>query len=800
MTGSKARSRTLDEALAPTADAGWVLTEVGDDPLREGSVETRFAISNGFLGVRGARVTMRGARWIVPARTYVAGLFDTDTGADAIPALVPAAGWLNINLTADGEPLAPHAGVVATHRLTLDMRRGVLFSESRAPKGDEGELGSVKSAPVKPGQLGLRVRTARLVSLKHRAIGLQLIQMDIDEGDVQLTLKAGCEGLGIGLCHGAPARDACVWRTRQSDMGLAMAGDARLSIDDEEITPKALGPLTWSWTWTTRPGQTVRFARLISLARSRGPGADVGSAARTALAAAQARGWRGVLADHEAAWAVRWRASEVTIDGDPAAQTALRFALYHLNGAANPDDELVSIGARALTGDDYLGHVFWDTEIYLVAFYALTWPQAARALLMYRFHTLDAARAKATRLGWRGALYAWESADTGAEAAPAQVIAPDRQVVTILCGTQEQHISADVAYAVWNYWRATGDDEFLMGPGAEIILETARFWVSRATLEADGHRHIRGVIGPDEYHETVDDNAFTNVMAQWNIRRGIDVAALMAARWPRAWSPLASRLKLDAVELGTWGEAADTIVTGRDPQTGLYEEFAGYFGLEDIDLAAYAGRSVPMDVVLGRERTQASQVIKQADVVALLALLPEAFTGDKMSDQGQDDAGGANFDYYAPRCGQGSSLSAVVHGLVAARLGKSEAALGYFRKTAAIDLADTKAADAGGVHIAALGGLWMMTVFGFAGLSFREDGVGLDPKLPPGWERLAFPIQWRGRRLRIEIDGARVAATLEAGEPMTVYVGGAALKLEGHGPVSAARPPPRARGGNKHKV
>jgi trehalose/maltose hydrolase-like predicted phosphorylase len=758
MTDTAPHRRTLDDALTPTADAGWVLTEAGEDPLRESSLETRYAISNGFLGVRGARVTMRGARWIVPARTYVAGLFDTDAGEDAIPALVPAAGWLNIHLTADGEPLAPGAGDPATHRLTLDMRRGALVSEWRAPRMDA----------MRPGQLGLRIRTARLVSLKHRAIGLQLIQMDMGEGDVEVTLEAGCEGLGVGLCHARLAQDSCLWRTRQSDMGLAMAGDARLSIDDIELTPAALGPLTWSWTWKTRPGQTVKFVRLISLARSRGPKSDPAQAARSALGAARGRGWRGVLADHEAAWTDRWRASEVTIDGDPAAQTALRFALYHLNGAANPDDELVSIGARALTGDDYLGHVFWDTEIYLVAFYALTWPKAARALLMYRFHTLDAARAKATRLGWRGALYAWESADTGAEAAPAQVIAPDRQVVTILCGTQEQHISADVAYAVWHYWLATGDDDFLKGPGAEIILETARFWVSRATLEADGFRHIRGVIGPDEYHETVDDNAFTNVMARWNIRRALDVAALMAARWPDAWASLASRLELDAAELEAWGEAADTLVTGLDPKTGLYEEFAGYFGLEDIDLAAYAGRSVPMDVVLGRERTQASQVIKQADVVALLALLPDAFTGD---------APHTNFDYYAPRCGQGSSLSAVVHGLVAARLGKSETALGYFRKTAAIDLADTQAADAGGVHIAALGGLWMMTVFGFAGLTLRDDGIGLDPRLPPGWEKLAFPIQWRGRRLRVVIDGAGVAVTLEAGEEMRVWVDGAAMSL-----------------------
>ena len=209
----------------------------------------------------------------------------------------------------------------------------------------------------------------------------------------------------------------------------------------------------------------------------------------------------------------------------------------------------MSIAARALTGADYHGHVFWDTEIFLLPFYTLTWPEAARALLMYRFHTLAGARAKARRMGWRGAMYAWESADTGAETCPEHAIGPDRRIVDILCGTQEQHISADVAYAVWHYWEATGDDVFLRDAGAEILLETARFWASRAQPEADGQHHIRGVIGPDEYHETIDDNAFTNVMARWNIRRGLAVAALLRQQWPERWTSLSSAIGLDDAEM-----------------------------------------------------------------------------------------------------------------------------------------------------------------------------------------------------------------------------------------------------------
>src|SRR5262249_3933944 len=310
--------------------------------------------------------------------------------------------------------------------------------------------------------------------------------------------------------------------------------------------------------------------------------------------------------------------SDIEVAGDPAAEQALRFAVYHLTSAANPADERVSIGARGLTGDDYHGHVFWDTEIYLLPFYIFTWPEAARALLMYRFRTIDGARQKAAQMGWSGAMYAWESADTGAEATPEQVVGPDGQIIDILCGKQEQHITADVAYAVWQYWLATRDEDFLLDAGAEILLETGRFWSSRAQLEDDRHRHIRGVIGPDEYHETIDDNAFTNVMARWNIRRALDVVALLRKHRPERWTSLSSRLGLSDAEIAEWQTVADTMATGWDAQSGLFEQFAGYFRLEEIDLAAYAGRSVPMDVVLGRERTQRTKVIKQADVVALL--------------------------------------------------------------------------------------------------------------------------------------------------------------------------------------
>uniref|UniRef100_UPI003F4F4792 glycoside hydrolase family 65 protein n=1 Tax=Caballeronia sp. LjRoot34 TaxID=3342325 RepID=UPI003F4F4792 len=745
----------LDRALTPSTDPDWIISEAGYDPLRAASRASRFAISNGFLGVRGARAIHRGGRWVAVSHTMVAGLFDALEEEDAIPRLVAIPNWLQTRILLGKEPLVHAEGDEKSQQRILDMRRGAVVAVDHL-SNTEG--------------ISVRLRSLHLTSLAERSIGLQLVQFEIEQAGIEVTLEAAVDSVGMGLLSEHVEQGFGVWRTSSSGKCVAIAAALSLRIDDQDVVPTECGPLRWSWSWRSQPGQTICLARSVAVTRSDVEDAKSGRDAQISLDAAQKLGWSGVVAAHEAAWTSRWHDSDVEVQGDPAAQRALRFALYHLNGAANPADERVSIAARALTGTDYHGHVFWDTEIYLLPFYILTWPKAARALLMYRFHTLDGARAKATAMGWKGALYAWESADTGEEACPSRVIAPDRKLVDVRCGKQEQHISADVAYAVWQYWEATDDDVFLREAGAEILFETARFWSCRAQLEGDGHYHIRGVIGPDEYHESIDDNAFTNGMARWNIRRALEVAALLRTRWPQRWVSLSASLVLNDNELKQWHSVAERITTGFDPRTGLFEQFAGFFALEDIDLGNYAGRSVPIDVVLGRERTQRSQVVKQADVVALLALLPDEFPGDSAM---------RNFDYYTPRCGHGSSLSFAMHGIVAARLGNTEAALDFFHNTSAIDLDDSHPTMDGGVHIASLGGLWMMAVFGFAGLSLGGDHLALNPNLPASWQCLAFSVQWRNRRLKIKLVPAMqsLEATLETGEPMKLAVSGKVFDL-----------------------
>jgi trehalose/maltose hydrolase-like predicted phosphorylase len=752
----------MHEALTPTQDPGWVLTHEGYNVLTESALESRFAFGNGFLGMRAARPVSRGptwvswlgySRWASWPRCYVAGLFDFPNVEPPVPALVPVADWSRIRILLNREPLLAREGELRVGTRKLDMRRGLLLSAwtHRTPAG-----------------ITFEGRELRLLSLADRTAGLQLMQFSLDRDGVDVTLEASFAMAGLGMEPVRLEQDLGAWRLEGTGKGVAMTGAATLRLGGDPRAPDRPFSLRWAWRWRSVAGQVAEFDRIVAVTRADTQQDDPAPSAGAALARSVALGWRALLAAHEAAWHARWTASEILVEGDDESQQAVRFAVYHLTSAANPDDDRVSIGARALTGDAYLGHVFWDTEIYLLPFYTAVWPEAARALLMYRFHTLPSARAKAAQSGFKGALYAWESADTGVETTPERVVTADGTVVEILTGRMEHHISADVAYAVWRYWRFTADDDFFLHAGAEILLETARFWASRAVAEADGRRHIRHVIGPDEYHEDVDDNVFTNLMARWNISRALEAMDLLHARWPDKAAALREKLAISDNELADWRDAVARIVTGLDPATGLYEQFAGFHALEALELAAYADRTVPIDVVIGRERTQRSQVVKQADVVALIALLPEEFPG-AMAE--------TNFRHYEPRCAHGSSLSAGMHALVAARLGDSAMALSYLRETAALDL-DLDPNSAGGVRIAGVGALWQAVILGFAGLDLTGDTLGIDPKLPPQWRSLSFRVCWRGRSVAIHIADTTVQATLVEGEAMEVRIAAAKRKLK----------------------
>jgi trehalose/maltose hydrolase-like predicted phosphorylase len=468
------------------------------------------------------------------------------------------------------------------------------------------------------------------------------------------------------------------------------------------------------------------------------------ASARRALASRMATGFERLLDEHRAAWDRRWNDVGTEIDGQPELDVGVKLAEFHLlsccrycDDAAGDresggpvDEHEVAIGARGLTGTAYRGHVFWDTDVFGVPALAALAPGAARAALTYRSNRLASARARARADGRAGARFPWESADTGDDVTPVEGRDLSGAVIPILTGELEEHIVADVAWAVVTYQLWTDDLEFMRTRGIEILIETARYWASRAEIDDDGSAHVRGVIGPDEYHERVDDNAFTNVMARFNLRTAADHAGRlgMAAEQERR----------------SWLELADRFADGLDQETGVYEQFVGFGELEHTVVSSIGEPPLSADVLLGHERIQQTQINKQPDVLMLHHMVPDEVGQWTLLP---------NLDVYLPLTAHGSSLSPAICSGLLARAGRLDEAVHWFRIAARLDLDDRARTTAGGVHIATMGGLWQALTSGFLGIRACEGGLTVDPHVPADWGRILHRFVYRSAPTVVELDG-----------------------------------------------
>ncbi|GAA5107742.1 glycosyl hydrolase family 65 protein [Haloechinothrix salitolerans] len=468
-----------------------------------------------------------------------------------------------------------------------------------------------------------------------------------------------------------------------------------------------------------------------------------------AVRRASEAGFDRLLTEHRTAWAARWTDAGVEIDGDTDAELALRYALFQLWCNVGGTTE-AAVGARGLSGGGYDGHVFWDADVFILPAVASMAPDLARAMVSYRLHRLPAAKSAAAERGYAGARFPWESASLGVDVTP---VTGDLggETVAIKTGLWEEHITADVAWSAWHYARWSDDTAFLRGPGRQLLVATARYWTSRCRLAADGTAHIDTVIGPDEYHEGVSDNAFTNIMARWNLRTAAE---------------LVERATGSSPETRRWRRVAATLVDGYQPGTGRYEQFAGYFALDPLRIDAVATPPVAADVLLGRQRVARSQLIKQPDVLMAHHLLPdEPAPGSLVS----------NLDFYGPRTAHGSSLSPAIGASLLARAGRPDDALAELRTALRLDLDDVTGTTAGGLHLGAIGGCWQAVLFGFAGARVADGVLWLDPVLPSAWSRLGLRFGCLGRRVRLDIDHDDVA--IETDGPLRV-------RLPGHADIT----------------
>ncbi|MDQ6855951.1 MAG: glycoside hydrolase family 65 protein [Candidatus Dormibacteraeota bacterium] len=468
-----------------------------------------------------------------------------------------------------------------------------------------------------------------------------------------------------------------------------------------------------------------------------------GQAARPRAETARALGVNALHRAHREAWARRWRDADILITGDDVLQRDMRFSLFHLMGAVATRGE-AALGARGLSGDGYNGHVFWDSDVFVVPFLAATCPAAARAMLEYRVRRIGTAVEQARELGRRGAKFPWESASTGREITPAMVIGPRGEKVVVRNGEMEDHIVGDVAWAACRYDDWTGDESFRRGPLTRVLVETARYWTSRIVRDDDGSAHIRHVIGPDEYHEDVDDNAFTNVIARWNLRAAMARAGAQC----------------DEREVRTWGALADQLVDGLNPDTLVYEQFAGFSQLTPFPLReTYGAAPLAADSVIGFDRVKTLQVVKQADALMLHLMVPDEVPQGSLAP---------NLDRYLPITAHGSSLSPAVHAALLARVSRHAEALDLLHYAAGLDVDGTSPTTAHGLHVATMGGVWLAMVEGFAGIHAEGDGLRISPRIPAIWQEVTIHLVFRGVRVQLDIRGEEVK--VETDRPLRVTI------------------------------
>ncbi len=743
----------LDELAAAVAfDPTRHIVESAFDPAAQHHAETIFTLGNGTFATRG---TFEEGYPDESALTLAHGLWD-DTPI-VFTELVNLPNWLRLTVTIDGDAFRMDQGRVLNFRRYTDLRAGVLRRDVlwQAPNGKTVDLHferfiAYPRAHVAAIRLLITAVSHPCAVAVRAAIDGHVANQDLLHLRLEDEGKAGTSA--------APFADA-VWlraHTRHTDRHVAVA--ATLAAATSAATPIEItaelcsGHPALLAAADLMPGQTLQADKFVAITTDRDPDAaasGAGDVAGRALAELAGLRYDGLRAEHVTAWAAVWHNGDVVIEGDDEAQLALRFNLFQLLAAAPQDDDRVSIGAKTLSGYGYRGHVFWDTEIFMLPYLIHTFPIMARNMLMYRYHCLPGARRKAAGNGYPGAQFPWESAETGDEVTPTWVphFANPKQLVRIWTGDIQIHITADIAYAIMQYWRVSGDDAFLRDYGAEMLLDGAHFWGGRVEPEeVDGERRyvLRDVIGPDEYHEHVDNNSFTNFMARWHLRTALEVFDWLREQYPAAAADLADRLRLDNATFDHWRDVVEHITLLYDPATGRFDQFEGFFDREPVDAEVFRTADRSLQVIFGIEGANQRQVLKQADVIMLLCLFRDAF--DERVWQ-------ANWDAYMPITDHrfGSSLGPSFHAWAACEMGLSEEAYAHFMLAARADLRNPRGNAGDGIHAASTGGVWQAAVFGFAGLRQTGDGWTLRPRLPRHWRRLAFTYRYQGQPYEVDI-------------------------------------------------
>lgn len=767
----------------------WRLVERVHDEGCLGATETLFAVSNGYVGLRGNPEEGRLAH---THGTYINGFHETwpirhaeeaygfaKTGQTIVN--VPDAKVMKVYV--DDEPLTLSTADLEQYERSLDFRDGVLRRAIiwRTPAGKR-----------------VRLVTTRMVSFTDRHLVLMTLELEMLDGDAPVVISSQLLNRQDGRdeYHSRPSPTAggqagfdprraaafaervlipeghwhserrmlLGYRTANSGMTLAVGADHAIVTDNEFETLIDTQPDFGKKVFRVAAvqGRPILVTKAVSYHTSRSaPVRELFDRCRRNLDRVRVSGFEPVLEQQRAYLEEFWRNSDVEVLGQDAIQQATRWGLFQLLQASARADQF-GIPAKGLTGSGYEGHYFWDTDVYVVPFLIHTNPLQARNALRFRYNLLPHAIERARELNQRGALYAWRTIN-GEEAS-----------AYYAAGTAQYHIDADIAYAFSKYADVTGDREFLHREGAGVLVETARMWADLGFWRVNDSKsfHIHGVTGPDEYTTVVNNNLFTNVMARDNLRRAAELLREMKEQDPQAFERVRAERDLVEDEIAEWEECAEQMYIPFEPTFGIHPQDEHFLDRELWDLSKTPADRRPLLLHYHPLMIYRFQVLKQADVVLALFLQGDQFT---------DAEKRADFEYYDPITTGDSTLSAVVQSIIAAEVGYRREALQYFLDGLYVDLADLHSNTSDGVHIASAGGVWNALVGGFGGMRDHHGRITLDPRLPDSWEGLRFPLRVRGSRFRVTVRRDSLELVLQEGDPVTVHVRGEEVRVVAQG-------------------
>ncbi|MBU1863090.1 MAG: hypothetical protein KKH94_05470 [Candidatus Omnitrophica bacterium] len=724
----------------------WCIKEHLFDKSIQNVRESQFALGNGLIGLRG--VLEEKPNGAMPG-TYCAGIFDRMTAQ--VSELVNFPNPLCFKFSVKGEKFDVSAMDSIAHERILNMYDGLLLRRTVYQNSKKQRFD---------------YQSIRFVSLHEKNIGFMQMVLTPLDADAEIEIQTGID-IAVdnkGTVTEGNKRHFIIKELSQDTPINSLAVETcekRHAVIFHhgfyyQIHQKRHYCADTTLRLKLKKNVPTVFTQVFSLVTSE---PDERSCAQKKKEAVRffKKAFHGsfttYLKRHTDAWHTLWDRADIAVEGTADIQKNLRFNLYHMLICGHDDEGFSSIGARTLSGEGYRGHVFWDAEIFMLPFYAYVMPKTARNMLLYRYNRLDKARENALQYGYAGAMFPWESAGIGEDETPTWAKNIDGTIIRINTNRFEHHITADIMYALCLYVDITGDHAFMRSYGYEMMFESARFWASRVNRNKRGKYEINGVIGPDEFHENVNNNAYTNLLAQWNLSEAYKLYLILKKNDRQTHKTLRSKIVVNDKEADRWKYIAERIVF-KQRRDKVIEQFDGFFKKRYVRIDTYDENSIPQlpKGVKVKEYAK-TQLVKQADVMMLLYLLRDRFSPLEMRN---------NFNFYIKRTLHKSSLSPAIYCLTAIEADALSRPYQLFNVALRADISNLHNNSDEGMHAASLGGVWQCMVHGFAGIRRARNILSIHPCMPQTWHTIRLSLLWRGNCVRVEAGHTSCQITIES--------------------------------------